>query len=183
MSANLIVGNFAVGSFFAGSFLVCLGRKSSQKMDFNSLLQQAQKLTNETQNSEEIPSVERTISQVLQATKDLHSRVTQTGTQDIQAWVGNINSIRITKFQFHRHILLGSKGIDLTKISQKLEALNTRKTFEPLDPIADTDVQNFLKNEKENAILSVIEEVHKNVSKLAVAKHSHSILLFRLLAT
>lgn len=54
-------------------------------MDFNSLLQQAQKLTNETQNSEEMPSVERTISQVLQATKDLHSRVTQTGTQDIQA--------------------------------------------------------------------------------------------------
>lgn len=63
-----------------------------------------------------------------------------------------------------RHILLGSKGIDLPKISQKLESLNARKTFEPLDPIADTDIQSFLKNEKENAILSVIEEVHKNVS-------------------
>lgn len=69
------------------------------------------------------------------------------------------------KFRFYRHILLGSKGIDLTKISQKLEALNTRKTFEPLDPIADTDVQKYLKNERENAILSIIEEVHKNVSK------------------
>lgn len=64
----------------------------------------------------------------------------------------------------HSHILLGSKGIDLPKISQKLESLNARKTFEPLDPIADTDIQSFLKNEKENAILSVIEEVHKNVS-------------------
>lgn len=54
-------------------------------MDFNSLLQQAQRLTNETQNSEELPRVERTISQVLQATQELHSRVTQTGAQDIQA--------------------------------------------------------------------------------------------------
>lgn len=114
-------------------------------MDFNALLQQAQRLTNETQTSEELPRVERTISQVLEATKELHSRVTQTGAQDIQA-----------------HILLGSKGIDLPKISQKLESLNARKTFEPLDPIADTDIQSFLKNEKENAILSVIEEVHKN---------------------
>lgn len=65
---------------------------------------------------------------------------------------------------FCSHILLGSKGIDLPKISQKLESLSARKTFEPLDPIADTDVQSFLKNEKENAILSIIEEVHKNVS-------------------
>lgn len=57
---------------------------------------------------------------------------------------------------------MGSKGIELPKISQKLETLSARKTFEPLDPIADTDIQGFLRNEKENAILSVIEEVHKN---------------------
>ncbi|XP_055389893.1 nuclear pore complex protein Nup93-1 [Condylostylus longicornis] len=114
-------------------------------MDFNSLLAQAQKLTNEIQ-SEDLPRVERTIPQVLQATQELHSRVTQTqDIQDIQA-----------------HILLGSKGIDLPKISQKLETLSARKTFEPLDPITDTDIQSFLKNERENAILSVIEEVHKN---------------------
>lgn len=56
-------------------------------MDFNALLQQAQRLTNETQTSEELPRVERTISQVLEATKELHSRVTQTGAQDIQAYV------------------------------------------------------------------------------------------------
>lgn len=63
---------------------------------------------------------------------------------------------------FFRHILLGHKGIDLPKISQKLETLSSRKTFEPLDPISTTDIQSFLRNEKENAILSVIEEVHKN---------------------
>ena len=60
-------------------------------------------------------------------------------------------------------MLLGLKGIELPKISQKLETLSARKTFEPLDPIADTDIQSFLRNEKENSMLSVIEEVHKNV--------------------
>lgn len=120
-------------------------------MDFNYLLQQAQKLTNETQGTEDFPRVERTLPQVLQATHELHSRVTQTGAQDIQA-----------------HILLGSKGIELPKISQKLETISSRKTFEPLDPIAETDIQSFLRNEKENAILSVIEEVHKNVSVVVI---------------
>lgn len=114
-------------------------------LDFSALLQQAQKLTHETQVSDDLPRVERTLPQVLQATQELHSRVSQTGAQDMQA-----------------HILLGHKGIDLPKISQKLETLSSRKTFEPLDPIATTDIQSFLRNEKENAILSVIEEVHKN---------------------
>lgn len=63
-----------------------------------------------------------------------------------------------------RHLLLGSRGVDLPQISQKLNSLNTRRTFEPLDPIADTDINSYLKNEKENAILSIIDQVHKDVS-------------------
>lgn len=59
-------------------------------------------------------------------------------------------------------ILLGSRVFDLPKIPSKLDSLSARKTFETLDPISDTDIQSFLKNEKETAILSVIEEVHKN---------------------
>uniref|UniRef100_A0A6B2EA94 Nuclear pore protein n=1 Tax=Phlebotomus kandelakii TaxID=1109342 RepID=A0A6B2EA94_9DIPT len=121
-------------------------------MDFNTLVQQAQRLTNEVQKTEDIPQMERTLPQVLMAAQELHSRVTQSevGSQDAQA-----------------HIMLGSKGIDLPKITQKLETLSSRKTFEPLDPIADTDIQSFLRNEKENAILSVIEEVHKETYKSA----------------
>ncbi|GAB0099912.1 Nuclear pore protein [Sergentomyia squamirostris] len=120
-------------------------------MDFNTLVQQAQRLTNEVQIAEDIPQMERTLPQVLLAAKELHSRVqSEMGSQDAQA-----------------HIMLGSKGIDLPKITQKLETLSSRKTFEPLDPIADTDIQSFLRNEKENAILSVIEEVHKETYKSA----------------
>jgi len=40
-----------------------------------------------------------------------------------------------------RSILLGSKGYDVPKISQKLEGLSAAKTFEPLEPVRDTDIQ------------------------------------------
>uniref|UniRef100_A0A1A9ZUH8 Nuclear pore protein n=1 Tax=Glossina pallidipes TaxID=7398 RepID=A0A1A9ZUH8_GLOPL len=119
-------------------------------MDFNSLVQEAQRLNNETQYTEEVPRAKLTISQVLQATNELHARVTQIESQDVQA-----------------QQLLGSKGIDLSKISKKLESLSARSVLEPLNPISETDVENFLKNEKENAILSVIEEVNKNGFQLS----------------
>lgn len=66
---------------------------------------------------------------------------------------------------FRRYILLGSKGIDVPKISKNLETLSARKTFETLDPVYDTDIHSFLKNEKENAILSIIQDVNKSVSR------------------
>ncbi|XP_030374032.1 nuclear pore complex protein Nup93-1 [Scaptodrosophila lebanonensis] len=118
-------------------------------MDFNTLLQRAQCLVNG--NNCETPRVARTLQQVLQGTEQMHARITQTGgkDKDIQA-----------------HILLGSQGVDLPKLNQKLEALSTRKTFEPVDATStDTDVSTFLKNERENAILSVIEDTNKNISE------------------
>ncbi|XP_050670495.1 nuclear pore complex protein Nup93-like [Leptidea sinapis] len=113
--------------------------------DFSKLLQQAEQLTTEIEGNEDLPRVERSLGQVLEASNELYSRVIQSGTNDIQA-----------------HLLFGSKGIDLQKISQKLETLSSKRTFEPLQPIADSDIESFLKNERENAILSLIDEVNKN---------------------
>lgn len=42
-------------------------------MDLNTILQQAQNLTNESKSKEELPNVERTLSQVLQATQVIYS--------------------------------------------------------------------------------------------------------------
>ena len=64
---------------------------------------------------------------------------------------------------FYRSILLGSKGFDIPKISQKLEGLSATKTFEPLEPVRETDIHGFLRNERENALLAVIEQARKNV--------------------
>ncbi|KAI5634531.1 nup93/Nic96 domain-containing protein [Phthorimaea operculella] len=113
--------------------------------DFSKLLQQAEQLTTEIEGNEELPRVERSLGQVLEASQELYSRVIQSGANDIQA-----------------HLLFGSKGIDLQQISQKLETLSSKRTFEPLQPIADSDIESFLRNERENAILSLIDEVNKN---------------------
>lgn len=60
-------------------------------------------------------------------------------------------------------MLLGSKGVSVPKTAQRLEALRTTtRSLEFLEPVADTDIHGFLKNERENAILSVIEETKKN---------------------
>ena len=67
-------------------------------------------------------------------------------------------------------ILLGSRGFDVPKISQKLESLNAAKTLEPIEPVWETDIQGFLRNERENTLLAIIEESRKNVS--------HSCLLY-----
>lgn len=64
---------------------------------------------------------------------------------------------------YFRNLLLGTKGVDLPQLTQKLETLSARKTFEPLQPIPDSDIQNFLKNEAENAIISLIESTHHKV--------------------
>ena len=63
-----------------------------------------------------------------------------------------------------RSLLLGSRGYDIQKVSQKLESLSAAKTFEPLEPVRDTDIQGFLKNERENALLAAIEQARKTVS-------------------
>ncbi|XP_072937002.1 nuclear pore complex protein Nup93-like [Epargyreus clarus] len=113
--------------------------------DFSKLLQQAEQLTTEIEGNEDLPRVDRSLGQVLEASHELYSRVIQSGSNDVQA-----------------HLLFGSKGIDLQQISQKLETLSSKRTFEPLQPIADSDIESFLKNERENAILSLIDEVNKN---------------------
>ncbi len=42
---------------------------------------------------------------------------------------------------FLSSILLGSRGFDVPKLSQKLESLNAAKTLEPLEPVWETDIE------------------------------------------
>ena len=62
-------------------------------------------------------------------------------------------------------VLLGSKGYDLQKATQRLESLQGRRAIvsDPSTvPDADLDIQTFLKKERETAIMSVIEEVKRS---------------------
>lgn len=114
--------------------------------DFTELAHLAQ--ASKIHNIEDHPMIEKSAQQIINQANELHRRILDTS---------SACEIRASQ-------LLSRQDIDLEKLQQKLDLINTKKTFETLDPIADTDVQSFLRNEKQNAILSVIEEVQKNVS-------------------
>lgn len=109
--------------------------------DFSELLQEAEKLTSTIEGVSELPKVERSLRQVLEDSQDLYSRVAHSGAQDL-----------------HANLLLGSQGVDLPRIVQKLENISTKHTFEPLKPTYDTDVDSYLENHLQNLILGVVEK-------------------------
>ncbi|KAH8304435.1 hypothetical protein KR059_009652 [Drosophila kikkawai] len=114
-------------------------------MNLEDLVIQAERLAGET-GATDLPHVDRTLKQLLQATEELHSRVTESGSNNLAA-----------------HQLLGSKGVDLPKLIKKLDELSVPKSFEPVHPLVDTDIRESLKDERETAILNVIEETKADV--------------------
>lgn len=52
--------------------------------DFNELLRSAEQLSAAVEGTGELPQVERNLRQILEASNELWSRVTQTGSQDTQ---------------------------------------------------------------------------------------------------
>ncbi|KAK2560702.1 Nuclear pore complex protein Nup93 [Acropora cervicornis] len=125
---------------------------------FGDLLQQAEQLTADMDTGWELPRVERNLHQLAEAGQRLWAQTTGT--------VGDNAAVKAS-------ILLGTKGFDVPHLSEKLDRLNTTKTFEPLEPVRETDIQGFLRNERENAILSAIEEARKNTFNQA-EKHQWS---------
>uniref|UniRef100_A0A8C2B7G2 Nuclear pore complex protein Nup93 n=1 Tax=Cyprinus carpio TaxID=7962 RepID=A0A8C2B7G2_CYPCA len=120
---------------------------------FGELLQQAEQLAAETEAVSELPHVERNLQEIQQAGERLRSL------------------FRLVS------ILLGSRGLDIFHISQRLESLSAATTFEPLEPVKDTDIQGFLKNERDNALLSAIEESRRRTFLLAEEYHRDSMLV------
>ncbi|KAK3085381.1 hypothetical protein FSP39_002489 [Pinctada imbricata] len=124
--------------------------------DFADLLQQADQLAADAETGSDLPRVTRNLNQIYETSQRLVSKVAPISqdSTDVKA-----------------SILLGTKGYDVPKISQKLEGLSAAKTFEPLEPVRDTDIQSFLRNERENALLAVIEQTKRNTFEEAEKRH------------
>lgn len=131
---------------------------SIMSSSFGDLLQQAEQLTADMDSGWELPRVERNLHQLAEAGQRLWAQTTGTA--------GDNAAVKAS-------ILLGTKGFDVPRLSEKLDRLDTAKTFEPLEPVRETDIQGFLRNERENAILSAIEEARKNTFNQA-EKHQWS---------
>uniref|UniRef100_A0AAQ4PPI7 Nuclear pore complex protein Nup93 n=1 Tax=Gasterosteus aculeatus aculeatus TaxID=481459 RepID=A0AAQ4PPI7_GASAC len=130
---------------------------------FGELLLQAEQLAAETEAVSELPHVERNLQEIQQAGERLRSRTLTRTSQDAA--------------DVKASILLGSRGLDIFHISQRLESLSAATTFEPLEPVKDTDIQGFLKNERDNALLSAIEESRRRTFLLAEEYHRESMLV------
>lgn len=59
--------------------------------------------------------------------------------------------------------MLGSKGIDLPRISQKLDVISSKRAFEAVEVTDDIDLDTFLKSEIQNCLLNLIEDDHDKV--------------------
>uniref|UniRef100_T1ISV4 Uncharacterized protein n=1 Tax=Strigamia maritima TaxID=126957 RepID=T1ISV4_STRMM len=129
--------------------------------DFGELLHQAEQLTADIDSNGELPRVERNLRQILEVGQQMWTRTAQTTSRD--------------STDVKASILLGSRGFDLPRVSMKLESLSVAKTFEPLEPVRETDIQGFLRNERENAILTVIEEARKKTFEKAEEVHWDSL--------
>lgn len=128
------------------------------------LVHQSERLAMEINRDLEMPRIKRNLSQLLEAGNQLWNRT-----------VGA--SANRDASEVRASVLLGARGYDYQKVSRNLDNLVSRgvkhysalsnQTTQPV--IRETDIQGFLKNERENAIIQVIDEI-KTVSKEQVEK-------------
>ncbi|XP_042864457.1 nuclear pore complex protein Nup93-like [Penaeus japonicus] len=114
------------------------------------LLQQAEQLASNLNGGGELPRVDRSLQQILHTGQQLWAL------PSAQASTAN---------EAQAAILLGSRGVDLPHISSRLENLTTSRTLQPLEAVADTDIAAFLRNERENAIITAIEDSKRRTSE------------------
>ncbi len=114
----------------------------------------------------DLPRVERNLSQLVEAGQQLFAKTSRDlGGQEVKA-----------------AILLGSRGVDLPGIHQRLQSLSSSAApggpsaaaaspLDPLEPLRDTDIAGFLRSERENALLSVIEETRRDTFEQVERAH------------
>ena len=113
------------------------------RMEFDNglegLLQRSEELTADLHGGADLPRVRRNLGQVLDAGKRLWAKTAAHGTDSHQVKAA---------------LLLGQKGLEVGEIPERLKNLNTTKNLESIEPVVHTDIEGFLRNEHENAILS-----------------------------
>lgn len=66
------------------------------------------------------------------------------------------------------NLLLGSKGIDLPKITQKLEKISAAKPLQPLSSHDAYNVKSYLADKRREIITSVLDQDLKRVCCISV---------------
>lgn len=112
--------------------------------DWSTLTMTAEKLQSNAITDTGMPSVTRNIRQLLDAAENL--------------WI----KVGVPGMEAQGNVFLCNRGVDAPQVPKQLEKLNSTVTLDTLDPKPDMDVESFVKNEVQNAILSLIESVKKS---------------------
>lgn len=128
------------------------------------LVHESERLSMEIDTDLEMPRIRRNLSQLLEAGNQLWNRT-----------VGA--SANRDASEVRASVLLGARGYDYQKVSRNLDTLVSRgvKHYSTLvdqsiqRDIRESDIRGFVKNERENAIIHVIEEI-KSASEQQVEK-------------
>lgn len=126
--------------------------------DWSSIMMTAEKLQADANTDTGMPSVTRNIRQLLDAAENLWTKV---GVPGVEAQ-GNV--------------FLCSRGVDAPQVPKQLERLSSASTLDTLDPKPDMDVDSFVKNEVQNAILSLIESVKKSNEDFIDKRHKDTMM-------
>lgn len=120
--------------------------------NLDDLLHKAEQLTAIIDGNVDMPRIERNIRQLLDAGDQMYNRTAASTTKDL-------NEVRAS-------VLLGSKGFDLQKVTQKLDSLSqVKKAPIQIEATSEADIKGFLKKECEHAILKNIETVRQDTIK------------------
>jgi len=129
-------------------------------MDFGDLVASAEQLTAEIDGvrAGDLPRVERSLKHIIDAGQSLLSKTGSGGGQDAKA-----------------SILMGSRGVDLPSISSKIGAIQNTNLIAESDTVHHTDIPAFLKAEREEAILGLLEETKKETVESLTSRHWESV--------
>lgn len=121
-------------------------------MNLANLVQDAKALTSHILPTTLVP-IERGLDQIEASTKRLLKRTTAGRAG------GDLSPNKVTgTIDSRTAYLLASRGIDSDRVLQSLVNINLGLSFEPLQGIADTDVESYLRNEHETLVSLAIEE-------------------------
>lgn len=129
----------------------------SAATDWSSIVMTAEKLQAAaiTDTAGGMPSVTRNIRQLLDAAESLWTKVGVPGAEA------------------RGNVFLCGRGVDAPQVPRQLERLGAAAgTLDTLDPRPDTDVDSFVRNEVQNAILGLVEAVKKADERCAARRQT-----------
>jgi len=129
-------------------------------VSFAELLQSAEQLNADTANVSTLPRVHRNLGQIAEAGERLWMKTAAMATDD--------------SADVKASILLGSRGFDVPSMVQKMDSLKST-TIEPAELSSITDIQGFLRGEREQALLGAIVESKNNTMRSAAQRHTQAL--------